>query len=173
MVSVRNGHLRCPGAAAMPKMGLCDEVKWSLVCVPLAVFLVVTAAAFWSMTIIPQQRALHLDVDQGHTVPTLSSAFDCDVCVVLYTGDDGSTKPSETNLPACAPPFPSRGHDREAGTARKDRLRGSGSPRHPVSNGTRCTRTRRQLLGIQADAHSDSSTGEHLHLHFQLLVKSN
>jgi hypothetical protein len=83
----------------MPKMGLCDEVKWSLVCVPLAVFLVVTAAAFWSMTIIPQQRALHLDVDQGHTVPTLSSAFDCDVCVVLYTGDDGSTKPSETNLP--------------------------------------------------------------------------
>lgn len=84
----------------MPKLGQFDEVKWSVVCVPLAVFLVVTVATFWSMTTIPQQRALHLDpeeVDQGEA--TVNLAVDCDVCVVLHTGDDGSTTPSETNLP--------------------------------------------------------------------------
>ncbi|KAG0620990.1 hypothetical protein M758_4G260000 [Ceratodon purpureus] len=86
----------------MPKMGQMDEVKWSVVCIPLVVFMVVTAVTFWSMATIPQQRALHLidleAVDQGGAA-TIYLNIDCDVCVVVYTGDDGSAKPSKTNLP--------------------------------------------------------------------------
>lgn len=102
LANVCNDRLcRFPGAGGMPKMGQMDEVKWSVVCIPLVVFMVVTAVTFWSMATIPQQRALNLDleaVDQGGAA-TIYLNIDCDVCVVVYTGDDGSAKPSKTNLP--------------------------------------------------------------------------
>ena len=83
--------------------GQFDAVRWSEVWIPLVGFVVITITTFWAMTTIPQQRALHvdskgLDPDQS-TAASLTSAVDCDVCVVVHVGDDGSATARKTILP--------------------------------------------------------------------------
>jgi len=75
----------------------CDDAKWPVVCAPLAVFVVVMGVAFWSTTIIPRQKVLHGAILSA--VEDTQPDLDCDVCVVVQMGDNGTNPPSERNLP--------------------------------------------------------------------------